>query len=234
MAALGARKAETPAEAAGKSDILITMLSNDSVLLEVFHGENGIMKGVREGQIIIDSSTVSPAASQKLHQELAASGAAFLDAPVTGSKPAAERGTLIFMVGGDAEALEDSREVLSAMGSKIIHMGPSGSGSYAKLAHNTMVGINMAGLAEGLAIATRAGLDPEAFLQVVLNGSGNSRQAELKGSKIVNRDFSTVLPWPHAEGSAAGLRSERSVPAAHAYAEDGLFAVPDGLQQRAR
>lgn len=190
LKAIGAKVAESPADAAKDSDVVFTMLSNDAVLLDVFYGENGILQGLKTGATVIDSSTVAAHTSQKLYGDIKSMGAHFLDAPVTGSKPAAEAGTLIFMVGGDEEVVDAHRELLSAVGNRVVYMGPSGSGSFAKLAHNTIVGINMAGLAEGLAVAVSAGLDPEAFLQVVLNGAGNSRQAELKGSKIVNRDFS--------------------------------------------
>lgn len=186
----GARIAETPAETACAVDVLITMLSDDTALESVFYGENGIMQGVRTGLTIIDSSTVAPQTSRRIYADLQAKGVQFLDSPVTGSKPAAESATLTFMVGGERAAFDAVYDVFADLGKTILYMGPSGAGSNAKLAHNTMVGINLIGLAEGLSIATKAGLDPEQFLQIVNAGSANSRQAELKGAKIVNRDFS--------------------------------------------
>ncbi|MCR8645612.1 NAD(P)-dependent oxidoreductase [Paenibacillus sp. N1-5-1-14] len=186
----GARAVGTPADAASEVDILITMLSHDAALEDVFYGENGVMQGVRSGLTIIDSSTVAPKTSRRVYEDLLAKSVKFLDAPVTGSKPAAESATLTFMVGGEREAFDAVYSVFADLGKTILYMGPSGSGSNAKLAHNTMVGINLIGLAEGLSIATKAGLDPEQFLQIVHAGSANSKQAELKGAKIVNRDFS--------------------------------------------
>lgn len=189
----GADLAETPAEAARNADVLITMLSNDEVLLDVFYGEHGIMHGVRPGLTVIDCSTVSPDASRKLHRELAQHYADFLDAPVSGGPVAAENGTLLFMVGGSHSVLNEQLPLFEAMGSKVLYMGPSGAGSTAKLAHNTIVGINAIGLIEGMSIAAKANLDVQQFLQVVMAGAAHSKQADLRGQKIIDRDFSNMF-----------------------------------------
>jgi 3-hydroxyisobutyrate dehydrogenase-like beta-hydroxyacid dehydrogenase len=190
LAYLGAEVGLTPSEVARSSDVLITMLSNDASLLETFYSEQGILSGIHPALTIIDSSTVAPQTSKKLADELAAHFVDFLDAPVTGSKPSAEAGTLTFMVGGSQEVFDEHQDVFLALGSKALYLGPSGSGSYAKLAHNTMVGINLAGLAEGLSIATKAGVNPAQFLEIVRSGGANSKMVELKGDKIIDRDFS--------------------------------------------
>jgi 3-hydroxyisobutyrate dehydrogenase-like beta-hydroxyacid dehydrogenase len=187
---LGADIALIPAEAARNSDVLITMLSDDNVLLDTFYSEHGILSGIHPALTMIDCSTVAPKTSQRLSEELANHYVDFLDAPVTGSSPAAEAGTLTFMVGGSREIFDEQADIFAALGSKMLYMGPSGAGSYAKVAHNAMVGINAIGLAEGLSIATKAGIDPASFLEIVKAGGANSRQAELKGDKIINRDFS--------------------------------------------
>lgn len=190
LARLGAEVASTPADAARQSDVLFTMLSNDAALLDAFYSEQGILSGIHPALTIIDSSTVSPQTSQKLAEELAAHFVDFLDAPVTGSKPHAEEGTLTFMVGGSQDVFEEHKELFLALGRKALYLGPSGSGSYAKLAHNTMVGINLAGLAEGLSIATKAGVNLDQFLEIVRSGGANSKMVDLKGDKILDRDFS--------------------------------------------
>lgn len=190
LAHLGAEVGLTPAEVARSSDVLITMLSNDASLLETFYSEQGILSGIHPALTIIDSSTVSPQTSQKLAEELASHFVDFLDAPVTGSKPAAEAGTLTFMVGGSQEVFDEHQDVFLALGSKALYLGPSGSGSYAKLANNTMVGINLAGLAEGLSIAVKAGINPAQFLEIVRSGGANSKIVEMKSDKIIDRDFS--------------------------------------------
>jgi 3-hydroxyisobutyrate dehydrogenase-like beta-hydroxyacid dehydrogenase len=187
---LGANVVSSPSNVAKAVDVLFTNVSNDQALLDIFFGAEGIMEGIHPGLTVIDCSTVSPELSRKIEQELAVHNADFLDAPVTGSKPAAESGSLIFMVGGNQEVFAEQSELFALLGSKALYMGPSGSGSYAKLAHNTIVGINLSGLVEGIAIATKAGLDPAQFLEIVQSGSANSRQAELKAPKILERDFS--------------------------------------------
>lgn len=190
LEALGAIGAAAPAEAVRNADVIFTNVSNDDALLDVVYGPEGILAGIRPGLTVIDCSTVSPDTSRKVAAELDAHGAFFLDAPVTGSKPAAENGTLIFMVGGEASVYEEHGDLFEVLGSKSLYMGPSGSGSYAKLAHNTIVGINAIGLMEGFSIAAKAGLSAEKFLEIVTSGGANSRQAELKGNKIIRRDFS--------------------------------------------
>lgn len=187
----GARAAATPADAARDADVLITMLSNDIALRQTFYDPKGIMEGIHPGMTVIDCSTVSPHMSKTLQVELAEHAVHFLDAPVTGSKPAAENGTLLFMVGGSEEALNEHRDVFAAMGKEVVYMGPSGSGSYTKLAHNTMVGINAIGFIEGMALAAKANLDMDKFYKIVMSGGASSKQAELKGPKLLNRNFDT-------------------------------------------
>ncbi|NOU93002.1 NAD-binding protein [Paenibacillus sp. LMG 31456] len=188
---LGATVASTPAEAAKGVDVVITMLSNDAAVLEAVLGNTGVIQEIKAGQTVIDCSTVSPETSLQIHAAMSERAVEFLDAPVTGSKPQAEAGILAFMVGGSYAATENMRPVFEAMGTKIIHLGPSGSGAYAKLANNTMVAINALSLIEGLSIVTKAGIDAEQFLQIVKSGGANSRITEMKSDKILNRDFST-------------------------------------------
>ncbi|MFD1179034.1 NAD(P)-dependent oxidoreductase [Paenibacillus puldeungensis] len=190
LAKLGASVAASPKEAAVKADIVITMVSNDSSIADVYEGEHGVLAGIRPEMTVIDCSTISPSLVHKLAEQVSALGASFLDAPVTGSSPAAIDGTLVFMIGGSKETLDNTRDIFEAMGKKILHMGPNGSGSVAKLAHNTIVGINNLALAEGFAIAAKSGLPADAFLELVQLGSAGSKAAELKGRKIIEHDFS--------------------------------------------
>lgn len=215
LSAQGAESADSPKEVARTADVVVTMLSDNPSVEEVYYGSNGILSGIRPGMTVIDSSTISPGLVRKIASDLQDHMADFLDAPVTGSKPAAIDGTLLFMVGGKKEVLEDVEDILSAMGSKIVHMGPSGSGSKTKLAANAMVGIHAAALMEGLSIATKSGVDPEKFLQIVRGGAANSRQAELKGDKILDRDFSNQFSLKLMLKDlmlGAGLANELRVP----------------------
>ncbi|ANE46348.1 tartronate semialdehyde reductase [Paenibacillus swuensis] len=227
---LGAETAANPSEIAKLSDVIITMVSNDASLEQVIFGPEGIIHGIRSGTAVIDCSTVSPTLSRRIASELGEHFVGFLDAPVTGSKPAAIDGTLLFMVGGDNAVLDAQQDVFGTLGSRIIHMGPSGSGSYAKLAHNTIVGINNAAFAEGMMLAAQAGLDPEKFLQVVRLGSAGSKAAELKGNKIIERDFSTQFSLALMLKDlklAASLTNELRMPSPLLDSAKNLFQMAD-------
>ncbi|MFD0714778.1 NAD(P)-dependent oxidoreductase [Paenibacillus sp. GCM10027626] len=187
---LGAVIAPSVAEVARSANFIITMISNDQAIREIYYGDEGLLEALSAGAIIADSSTISPDLARQLAIDAADKSAYFLDAPVTGSKPAAESGTLVFMVGGDSDVLKQVEAPLLAMGRKIIHMGPNGSGATAKLAHNTIVGINTAALIEGLSIASSGGIDAAAFLELVNSGGAASKMAELKAPKLLERDFS--------------------------------------------
>jgi 3-hydroxyisobutyrate dehydrogenase-like beta-hydroxyacid dehydrogenase len=187
---LGADEAATPLESARSADVVVTMVSHDEAVREVYYGESGLLAGLKPGSTVIDCSTISPALSRQLARDIQAKFSYFLDAPVTGSKPAAIDGSLLFMVGGDAQVVEENRDILLAMGRQVVHTGPNGSGATAKLAHNTIVGINAAGLIEGMAIAAKGGIDASAFLSIVQSGGAASKQADLKGRKIIDHDFS--------------------------------------------
>ncbi|OBZ11555.1 3-hydroxyisobutyrate dehydrogenase [Bacillus sp. FJAT-27264] len=186
----GAQAAATPRAAAEGKDVIITMISNDDSIREVYYGEEGILGTLKPGTVVIDSSTISPGLVQEIAAAVEARGSQFLDAPVTGSKPAAVDGTLVFMVGGSAEVIEANRALFDTMGKKLLHMGGNGRGAVAKLAHNTMVGIHNVALAEGFSIAVKSGVPADKFLELVQLGSAGSKQAELKGRKIIEDDFS--------------------------------------------
>lgn len=187
---LGAAEASSPLQLAQSADTIITIISNDSAVEEVFYGEQGILSGIKPGATVIDSSTISSGLALRLAADTAAKGASFLDAPVTGSKDGATAGTLLFMVGGDPAVVEANRDIFLSMGREIVYMGPSGSGATAKLCHNSIVGINAAGLIEGMAIAAKGGLNMESFLRVVQGGGAASKQADLKGVKVIGGDYS--------------------------------------------
>jgi len=185
----GAKQAASPKEAAASSDIVITMVSNDQSIEAVFEGSEGVLSGLESGAIVIDCSTISPALVKQTAAKVQERGGDFLDAPVTGSSPAAIDGTLVFMVGGNADTLEKCRDLFDVMGKKLLYMGPTGSGAVAKIAHNTIVGINNLALIEGFAIAAKSGLPADRFLELVQLGSAGSKAAELKGRKIIDHDF---------------------------------------------
>ncbi|WP_459953748.1 NAD(P)-dependent oxidoreductase [Paenibacillus pini] len=185
----GASQANTPKEAAAGQDTVITMVSNDDSIRSVFYGTDGLQESLQSGMTVIDCSTISPDLVKELAISIQAVGAKFLDAPVTGSKPAAVDGTLVFMVGGEAAVIKAQSDLFETLGKKVLPMGPNGSGAVAKLAHNTVVGINNIALAEGFAIASKSGIPADRFLELVQLGSAGSKAADLKGRKIIEHDF---------------------------------------------
>lgn len=185
----GAKLAGDVSELTREADVVISMLSADQQVLELLLGDGGVVHSARPGQIVIDSSTVSPQTSRRLSEAFAAKGVEVLDAPVTGSAPHAKEGSLGFMVGGKIEVFEQCVELFQVMGKNWVYLGPNGSGSTAKLASNSMVAISLLALAEGLTIVENAGIQVEDFLRVISKGGANSRVVETKAPKIVNNDM---------------------------------------------
>jgi len=191
LAGLGAEVAGTPAQAARGRDVVITMLADPPAINEVVLGPGGVIEGLEQGSILIDCSTVDPATSAALREAAQAKGARFLDSPVAGSKEAAAKGELILMVGGDEPTLNEVRPILEVMSNKIIHAGPSGSGTMVKLCFNLVGSHMMAALVEAFVLGTKAGLRPEVILEAVMSGALAARFYEWKGGCILDRDFST-------------------------------------------
>ncbi|HEY7126000.1 MAG TPA: NAD(P)-dependent oxidoreductase [Ktedonobacterales bacterium] len=178
VVASGAALAASSRAVAEASDVVITMLPNSPEVEEVVLGVGGVLEGARPGLIVVDMSTIAPEASQKFAQRCAAQGVSFLDAPVSGGSNGAEAGTLTIMVGGDAQAFEQCRPVLEAMGSKekIFHVGPSGSGEVVKVANNLLCGAISAATAEALVLGVKAGVSTEMLAKIIGVSSGGSVQ----------------------------------------------------------
>ena len=170
----GARFAATPAEAAKNASVIISMLADDAASREVWLGKDGALGAVKEGAVLIESSTVSPAWVAELAGLAAHRGVDFLDAPVTGSRMQAEAGQLSFLVGSNDAALERAAPILKAMSKEIVHLGPVGSGAKMKLINNFLCGVQIASLAEGLTWIERSGLDREKALVVLKSGAPGS------------------------------------------------------------
>ncbi len=163
----------------------------------VLLGEDGAADGLPEGGLAIDMSTIAPSASRSIGERLGERGFAFLDAPVTGSRPKAEDGTLTIMAGGEAEAFERARPAFDAMGQLVLHVGPQGHGSMIKLINNTLAAVNAAALAEGIVLAQGAGVDVSKALQVVAAGSGESAMRALKSGPMVEGDYDALFKLGH-------------------------------------
>lgn len=167
QAIAGATVAETPKAAAAHSEVVISIVTDDAALEEVMFDTNGVLAGTRAGSVIIDMSTVSPHASRRLFQNARAKGVAMLDAAVSGSMPQVEQGSLLIFVGGEHETYERCQPILGILGQSSFYMGQSGMGTTMKLVVNTLLGLGMQALAEGIALGEKAGLEKEVLLDVL-------------------------------------------------------------------
>lgn len=197
-AAHGATVADTPAEAAAAAGLAITMVVDSPQVEEVLFGADGAAEGLEStGGLAIDMSTIAPRVSRAMAARLGERGIAFLDAPVTGSKPKAEDGTLTIMVGGEPDRFELARPLFEAMGTLVIHVGPHGHGSMVKLINNTIAAVNTAALAEGLAVGRRAGLDLGKLVEVIRAGSGASAMLDLKAGPMIEHEYEQLFKLGH-------------------------------------
>jgi 3-hydroxyisobutyrate dehydrogenase len=170
----GARFASTPAEAAKGASVIISMLADDTASREVWLGKYGALNSSKNGAILIESSTVSPAWVAELAALAEQHGTDLLDAPVTGSRTQAEAGQLSFLIGGKDTAVTAATPVLKAMSKEIAHLGPVGSGAKMKLINNFLCGVQVASLAEGIAWIERSGLDRDKALSILKGGAPGS------------------------------------------------------------
>jgi 3-hydroxyisobutyrate dehydrogenase len=189
----GARAARTPAEAADAAETFVTMVPDEAEVEEVLFGPDGAAEALTQGALVIDMSTISPTASKRIAERLATPGLDFVEAPVSGSKPKAEDGTLTIMAGGKPESFERALPLFEAMGERIVHVGPVGHGQMAKLLTNTMGAVNTAVLAEAVLTAKAAGLDHDAFLEVAAGSAGASAVLGLKGRQMFDESWEPAL-----------------------------------------
>jgi 3-hydroxyisobutyrate dehydrogenase len=184
----GARAAATPAEAVTGADALITIVTDSPQVEEVL---DQALPALPEDALVIDMSTTSPTASRAIAERVAPRD--YVEAPVSGSKPGAESGTLTIFAGGEPAAFERARPLFDAMGELIVYVGPLGHGQMAKLLTNAMGAVNAATLAEAVRIAKVAGLAPDAFLEVASKSAGASAMLNLKGRPMFEESFEPVL-----------------------------------------
>lgn len=197
LVSLGATAVNSPKAVGENADVVITMVSDSPDVKEVILGDQGVLQGAGRETIIIDMSTISPMESKEIAEQVEAKGCYMLDAPVVGSKKAAEEASLGIMVGGDREIFEDCLEIFQAMGKKITYMGPQGMGAYTKMCIQLMVGVTMEAVAECLALGAKAGLNLNDLKECTLVGGAKTANMEMRGPKIINRDFETHFALKH-------------------------------------
>ncbi len=191
LVAAGARAAASPAELARQARYIFTMLPDGPDVAEVLEGEQGIFTAMTPGTIVVDSSTISPATAQRLAARAAALGGVLLDAPVSGGEIGAIDGTLTFMVGGDAAALAKVRPLLALMGreDRIVHVGEAGAGQICKACNQLVIGGTLAAVAEALALARKADVDPVRVRQALMGGFAGSRVLEVHGERMIQANY---------------------------------------------
>lgn len=193
----GATVASSPREAAAHAEIIISMVADDAASRGVWLGPDGALAGAAKGSILIECSTLTVAWIRELAALAAKQGCELLDAPVTGTKPHAASGQLLFLVGGSQKALETARPVFAVMGRDAVHLGPVGSGALMKLANNFLAGVQAASLGEAMALIDAGGIDRDQALSILMNGAPGSPLIKTLWDRIKSGSQETnfMLQW---------------------------------------
>ena len=214
LQASGALVVATPAMAVAQAEVVVAMLADDEASRSVWLGPDGALAAMAPGAVAMESSTLTLDWTRTLAAEAARAGIAFLDAPVTGSKVQAHGGALRFLVGGEAAALDKVRPALLAMGNVVEHLGPSGSGAVFKLANNFLCGVQVASMAEAIAMIEANGMDARRVAALLVDGAPGSPLATAVSKRMVERDY--------APNFTPGLMAKDLAYAAQAFAAVGL------------
>ncbi len=210
----GARAHSTPAAVAADSDIVVSMVVNGAQVDSVLLGPGGVVEAAHEGLLCIDMSTIAPPDTRRIGAALHEREVSMLDAPVTGSSPRAEDGSLTIMAGGEPADFERAKPLLETMGKLIRYVGELGQGETLKLINNAVGAANAAAVAEALLLAQATGIDLDAFVEVLSTGSGASAQLELKSAAMRTHDYTPLFKTAHMlkdvrlcleEAQAAGI-----------------------------
>jgi 3-hydroxyisobutyrate dehydrogenase-like beta-hydroxyacid dehydrogenase len=191
LAPLGVIAEPTPRALAAKVDAYCTCVADPAALREVALGTDGLLAGAKKGQLFIDFSTVSGGLTRQLEADFGAKGIDFAEAPVTGSKNGAEKGTLVIMTGCTDATFARCKPIFEAVGEKAIHCGPVGAATAVKLSGNALIAAMLQAFSEGMLMCAKAGVDPRKLVEVVQASGFRSPYFEFKGKALLERDFST-------------------------------------------
>lgn len=189
LEALGVTVAATPAALASTADIVLVCVSDTPDVEAVLFGQDGLAAGAAAGTLVIDCSTIDPAASRRFAVRLADQGIRFVDAPVTGGSEGARNATLAILVGGAPADVERARPVLEAIGRTITHFGPVGAGQAAKAVNQVIVAGTYLGVAEGLVLALKAGLDPQQVVEALSGGAAQSWVLANRSGRMLANEY---------------------------------------------
>jgi 3-hydroxyisobutyrate dehydrogenase len=187
--ALGVTRAGTPADVARSTDQVVVCVSDTPDVEAVLFGPDGLASGARAGQLVIDCSTISPSATREFAARLAGQGVDLVDAPVSGGSEGAQKATLTIFCGGDADAVERARPVLAAMGKTITHVGPSGSGQAVKAVNQVILAGTYVGVAEGIVLALKSGLDVGQVVEALGGGAAQSWVLANRSGRMIANDY---------------------------------------------
>jgi 2-hydroxy-3-oxopropionate reductase len=187
--AAGGEAAATPAEAASRADVTITCLPDSEVVAEVMRGDEGVLAGVDGGDVVIDTSTISPMVTEELAEEVRERGARLLDAPISGGEEGAIEGTLSIMVGGEEATLDRCRPILEAMGETVTHCGDSGAGQVTKACNQIVVAGTMEAVSEALVFAHKADADLEAVVDAISGGAAGCWTLDYRAPRMIRGNF---------------------------------------------
>jgi 3-hydroxyisobutyrate dehydrogenase len=193
----GVKLARTPADAADDSELVISMVVDGPQVAEVLLGDDGAARSAPEGALCVDCSTIGREETIRIGAALSEQGLRMVDAPVTGSSPRAEDGTLTIMAGGSEEDFARARPALQAMGELIVHVGPLGHGQLVKVINNAVAATNCAVVGQALVVAAREGVDLDALCEVMGAGSGGSAMLALKSGPMREHDYTTLFKLEH-------------------------------------
>lgn len=218
----GARLGSTPREAAAGSEIIIGMVADDRASRDIWLGADGALAGAHAGSVLVESSTLSVGWIKELAAAAAKQGCELLDAPVTGTKPHAASGELLFLVGGSSEALDRARPVLSVLGRDAVHLGPQGSGALMKLVNNFLCGVQAASFAEAACLIRAGALDRQKAFSILTEGAPGSGIVKRVAARVMADDFepnfalqlmAKDLGYAMAEAAAAGIKLQTAAAA---------------------
>ncbi len=185
----GATEAGRPADVAADSDIIVICVSDTPDVEQVLFGDDGLASSLAEGALVVDCSTIAPAATREFAERLASSGVSLVDAPVSGGSEGAEKGTLTIMVGGSDQDVARAMPVLEAMGSSITHMGPSGAGQATKAVNQVILSGVYLGVAEGMVLAMKSGLDAEKVAGALAGGAAGSWVLNNRSGRMIDNEY---------------------------------------------
>jgi 3-hydroxyisobutyrate dehydrogenase len=186
---LGVSRAPSPAAVAEATDAVVICVSDTPDVEGVLFGPDGLAGGARDGQLVIDCSTIAPAATREFARRLAAQGVDLVDAPVSGGSEGAQKATLTIFCGGDAAAVERARPILAAMGKTITHVGPSGAGQAVKAVNQVILAGTYLGVAEGVVLALKAGLDVHQVVEALGGGAAQSWVLANRSERMRTNDY---------------------------------------------